>query len=118
VTSGSPAERTAFARELLASDLSAAAYQMEVSTNRLMRTASSLRAPEVKASASMAPLFAADIEPSEAPGRRPPPDRPPVARLRVARDEAPDVFGEGYAQIAGTLARPALELRLDHDLRT
>jgi len=36
VTSGSPAERTAFARELLASDLSAAAYQMEVSTKRLM----------------------------------------------------------------------------------
>jgi len=27
----------------------------------------------------------------------------------VAPDEAPDVFGEGHAQVAGTLARTALE---------
>jgi len=46
VTSGPPLERIAFARELPISDLSAAAYQIEVSAKRLMPLwPSSLPAP-------------------------------------------------------------------------
>ena len=57
----------AFARGLLASDESAAAYQMDVSTKRLMSAPSYRRrerwGADKKASASIAPLLFAMSEP-------------------------------------------------------
>ena len=41
---------------------------------------------------------------------------PWLRAAQVARDQAPEVFGEGHTHIAGTLARPALNFRLERDL--
>jgi hypothetical protein len=42
---------------------------------------------------------------------------PWLRAAQIARDQAPEVFGEGHTHIAGTLARPALNFRLERDLR-
>jgi hypothetical protein len=107
----------AFARELLRSDRSAAAYQIEVSTNRLMLPAAWFSIARVKGLEKHDILVVGDVG---AAGSSEIEDRGRIRyRLRpiqVARDQAPQILSHRHTQIAGAAPHSVLHFGVKRNL--